>query len=139
MTYTHLRNSNDLVLRRDEKGHPFVIEWDAENGRPLDEKSEAYARWIADGAPRPNAYDGPATPARTLSQNQWATVMEELGYLDKWLGLMTSPAIRPRDRAYFITGGEGGRYAESSNKLKRLASSIGVEVKTIFNAALEPA
>lgn len=133
-TYVFIRPGNDVVVRREGALPPVVMQWDAAAARPADDRGGGYARWIEDGSPSPGAYEGPPDPVRTLSQNQWIAIMEQRGHLDKWLGLMADPAVRARDRAYFFTGGDGGRYAESSSKLKRLASAIGVEVKTIFDA-----
>lgn len=80
--------------------------------------------------PSPFAY---AQDDRSCTQNQWITAVGSFGKLDDWLSLISDETVKSKDRAYLITGGDTGRYLESSAKLARLANKAGLDVKATFD------
>lgn len=73
---------------------------------------------------------------RVCTQNQWNAALDAAGKLGDWVALPLNTTLRAKDRAYLISGGDSGRYAEDSSKLKRLCAAIGVDLAAIMTAAL---
>jgi len=106
----------------------------AEIGEIMVDPSQS-SLWDAFLAAAPAEFIYPAME-RFCSQNQWNGALDASGKLEGWLALQTDVAVKAKDRAYMMSGGDTGKYAEGSAKLARLALKAGVDVSAMFDAAL---
>lgn len=114
--------------------HDAAIVNSVETGLTLISAADHPDLWGDVMAAHPSAFVPPASE-RTCTQNQWANALDSLGKLTPWLALLSDQDVKEKDRMYFISGGDSGRYSEGSSKMIRLAAKANIDLKAAFDVA----